>query len=164
MSRSVARVIVAFLAGPYLLLIAGCSAARPDIVVKNVALGESSDEAVVLRFDLHLSNASDEPLKLLEFEYEVEIDGVTAFEGVRSAQATLAAASERELAIPAVWRRDHPTWPAADAAPQTPPTYSISGTLRYVQPGEVAQVLLDTGVWRPSVKFSGTGAVPVESR
>ena len=38
-------------------------------------------------------------------------------------------------------------------------TYRLGGTLEYVTPGEIAEILLDTGLRRPKVIFAATGSV-----
>jgi hypothetical protein len=41
--------------------------------------------------------------------------------------------------------------------------YSVNGTLEYVTPGDIAQILLDTGVRKPKVTFGGAGELALAS-
>lgn len=134
----------------------GCAGHRdPALVVSDAALAETSDEALGLRFWLDLQNPNDEPLKLLRFEYDVKVNGRTVYSGARDAQATLAANGTRRLAVPAVVRFDQMDWNAA-ARPHRA-DYSISGSVQYVAPGEIAEILFDLGVRKPRAGFKGAG-------
>jgi hypothetical protein len=135
---------------------AGCSSYRkPRIVVGGALISETSAEAMRFDVGLDLSNSNAVPLELVEFKYSVIVDGRRAFTGRRSAQATLAPESSTQVTIPFIVRFDRMEWD------ELPPTarWSVSGRLLYIQPGELAEILLDTGVRRPKVSFSGRGEV-----
>jgi len=135
---------------------AGCSSYRkPTIVVGDALITETSAEAIRLDVGLDLANSNAVPLELIEFKYTAIVDGRRAFTGRRSAQATLAPESSTQVTIPIIIRLDRMEWT------RLPPTarWSVSGRLLYVQPGEIAEILLDTGVRRPKVSFSGRGEV-----
>jgi hypothetical protein len=135
-------------------LAGGCSSYRdPAIVVSETRLIETTDEAAAVGFALDLRNPNDEPLKLLQFEYDLLVNGVSAYSGIRSAQATLAANGARRLEVPAVIRFDD----VDAAAPPATLHYRLRGTLQYVTPGEIAQVLFDTGVRKPRAGFTAEG-------
>jgi LEA14-like dessication related protein len=140
------------------LLAPGCSGYRdPQIAVASASIIETTDDAMTLRFDIDLANPNAEPLKLVEFDYHVTVNGAKAYSGKRAAQATLASDGRRQVQVPAVLRFDNLGW-----TPQTAPTlihYSIAGNLEYITPGEVAQILFDTGVRKPHASFSGAGDV-----
>jgi hypothetical protein len=142
-------------------VLGGCSNYRdPSIALGGSKVADVSDEALALKFSLDLKNPNNEPLKLLQFKYDVNIDGKRVYSGMRSAEATLASSSARQLEIPAVVRFADLGWNPGN--PQSMPPhaqYSVSGTLEYITPGDIAQLLLDTGVRKPSVSFSGAGEV-----
>ncbi len=64
---------------------AGCGHRSPTVAVAAVTLGDSSDEALVLQFQLDLVNLGSEPLRLREFRYRLSIDGKPVFRGRRAA-------------------------------------------------------------------------------
>ncbi len=141
------------------VLLAGCSAYRtPQIEVLGAALAERSDEAEVWRIELSLTNPNSEPFELREFDYRFSVDGQSVYLGRRAAEATLSARSEKRLQIPAVVRFDRCA--AAGEGSLTGRSWQIDGSLLYVTPGEIAEMLLDTGARKPRVGFSGSGAFP----
>lgn len=142
--------------------LSGCTSyVDPKIFVTGVSLGESTDEAMVLRFAVDLNNPNKEPIQLLEFDYEVSIDGVKAYSGKRSARQTLAGNSERQTELPGVISFDVVGWSPA-GIPSTV-KYEIEGKLQYLTPGEFAQVLLDTGFRRPHSDFRQSGLVQMSN-
>jgi len=114
---------------------------------------ETSREAMTLHIAADLSNPNDEPLKLLSFSYQVKMDGLKVYQGERAAEATLAANEQRQVIIPAVIRFADAG--GSVAAPPANIIYSISGSLQYITPGEIAQILFDSGVRKPKAGFQG---------
>ena len=144
--------------GVVLLLGPGCSRYRdPLFRVSAVTVGEMTDEALQLHFDLRLTNPNNDPLQLVQFDYTVSVEGRRVFQGRRAAEATLNVLVTRTLTIPAVVPYDRMGW--VESGP--PPTfgYRLSGTLLYLTPGELAETLLDTGLRRPKVRFAHAGEV-----
>jgi hypothetical protein len=144
---------------------AGCTGTRdPSIDITGARLGEATDEALTLQIALRLENPTAEALELLEFEYQVEVDGKTAYRGVRSAEMTLARQSAREIEIPAVVNLSEIEWasPTAGSLPQSA-EFRVHGTLRYLLPGAIAQTLFDIGLQRPSAPVRGSGTVALRS-
>jgi LEA14-like dessication related protein len=138
----------------------GCSNLKqPSIAVVGATMGESTAQAATLNLALQLGNPNPEPLELLEFKYHVEVDGRRVYEGTRAAQMTLMRESTRAVEIPAVIPLESVGWSAA-AIPSTAQV-RVSGTLRYIQPGAIAQTLFDTGVRRPRASFSGNSTVAI---
>jgi hypothetical protein len=138
--------------------LAGCSGTRDPIVrVASAALGERTDQAATVRLGLHLENPNSDRLQLLEFDYRVQVNGRTVYEGKRAAQMTLTRLSEREMEIPAVIPFDRAGWPPGMAP--TTADVRVNGTLRYMVPGSFSQTLFDTGIRRPSVDFHGEHTV-----
>ena len=150
-----ARLIVLLLLSA--LPLAGCSSYdAPRLAVSSVALGERSDEAVVLVFTLDAANSNDVALPLERVRYTVRLDGRVVFRGTRWAEATLRRVGTQQISLP-----------AAVPLEQMPKTgrgvpYRITGELIYVTPGEIAQLLFDSGVRRPSVRFSDDGVLDFE--
>lgn len=151
--------VAASLAGMVVLAagVAGCGQRAPMVAVAAVTLGDSSDEALVLQFQLELVNRGSEPLRLREFRYQLSVDGKPVFQGRRAAEATLGAGATRRMQVPVVLRYDRVGWTATDRPAEIP--YTMSGSLLYVSPGELAEILFDTGVRKPTVGFGGKGTI-----
>ncbi|UCD74663.1 MAG: LEA type 2 family protein [Phycisphaerales bacterium] len=146
---------------PVLLICAaltGCSVYRaPTIAVAGAEVIETTDEAMAIRFALDLTNLNDEALELLQFDYGLSVDGRRVYSGRRAAEATLRAGGEKRLFVPAVLRYDLMGWETGAQPPDI--GYKLSGSLLYVTPGEIAEILLDTGVRKPRVRFSSAGRI-----
>lgn len=139
-----------------LLLLGGCSAYRPPTLeIVGVSIKERTDEATRVDFQVNLTNPNLEPLELRDFTYTLSVDGRSVFRGRRSAQATLARQSTRRVVLPAVISTEAGVGPGPEYA------YQLNGSLLYVTPGELAEILLDTGLRKPRVHFSRSGVVEV---
>lgn len=136
-------------------VLSGCTSYRaPVFDVTAVRPAERTGEGVAMVFELDAKNENDVALPLRDVEYSVELDGKTVFKGTRSAEATLRRLGTQQIRLPAVVNLagDHP--PTTGRVP-----YKISGTVTYVTPGQIAEILFDTGVRVPSVNFSDSGQV-----
>lgn len=134
------------------LALGGCSSVtKPKVAVESAALGAMSDEAQVLDFAIRLDNENREPLELDEFHYTLMINGETVYRGRRSGQATLSARGGKSISIPAVIPAE------AFTANGGGVTYALSGRVWYRSPGELADILFDAGLVRPSVSFGTEG-------
>ena len=137
-------------------LATGCSGFRPPVVtVLEASVVEVTAEA--LRFDvvLELTTPNADPVELREFAYAVSIDGGHVFDGRRAAETTLSGGGAKRIALPAVVRFDRVGWNGPDAPPAA--AWTMSGTLLYLTPGWLAEILLDTKLSRPKVRFAGGG-------
>lgn len=137
----------------------GCSSVtRPGVAIEGASFGASSDDAQVLDFALRLENENREPLELHEFHYTLMINGQTVYSGRRSAEATLSARGGKVIVIPAVVPRSS----LSDAGSSI--GYQLSGRLWYRSPGELADILFDSGLHRPSVGFGTQGDLELSGR
>lgn len=118
-------------------------------------LVERSEEAVRFDIVLTLENPNKEPLELREFRYSVNVDGRRVFQGRFDPGANLAAGATKRLELPAVVRYEAAGW--TDVPPAT--EWRLDGHLVYLEPERLAEVLLDTGIYRPRVGFRATGNV-----
>lgn len=138
------------------LLIGGCSGYRaPLIQLTSVTMTEESEEASVFTFELELQNPNLEPIELREFQYRLTLNGQEVYVGRRAASTTLHSEALQTIELPAVVRYQLLGWTRSDR-PQTL-SYELRGTLLYVTPGELAEILLDIGVRRPKVTFAKVG-------
>ena len=150
-------------AGLMLWSVLGCAGHRsPTISLAQVALTESSDEALSLAFVLELKNPRNEALVLYEFTYSLAIDGRPVYQGRRAAEATLSASGTRQLTIPAVVPFARLGWTPAARAGKV--TYALTGTVQYNSPGDLARLLFETGVRRPKISFAHRGQVRLPAR
>ena len=137
------------------MLLTGCTSYRaPEFAVNAVRPTDRTDEGVAMEFVLDAKNENDVALPLREVDYTVELDGRTVFKGTRSAEATLRRLGTQQVTLPAVVNlaTEHPR-----TTGRVP--YRIFGSVTYVTPGQLAEVLFDTGVRVPSVGFSQSGEV-----
>lgn len=136
------------------LALGACSSYdAPTLAVSSVVLADRSDEAVVLNVTLDAANSNAVELPLETVDYTVFVDGSVVFEGTRSAQATLRREGTQQIVLPVAIRLA-PEVPLRGEYP-----YRIRGEMTYVTPGEIAQLLFDAGVRRPTVSFSQRGTV-----
>lgn len=144
------RPAVALLAGGTLV---GCSAEPPALRIADARVVERTGDTVVLAFTIEGDNPNEIELPLRFAEYSLEIDGKRVFEGERSPEATLRRLGNQAFILPA----PVPMSSLAGSAGQAP--YRISGTLGYIAPGQIAEVLFDLGVSKPTVGFAFAGTV-----
>jgi hypothetical protein len=158
-ARCLATVTLALIA---MLATGGCQLyPSPNVEIDPTArLVERSQEAV--RFDilLKLENPNDETLELREFKYSISVNGKRVYEGRRDPGANLAAGATKELELPAVVRYDALGW--TEVPPST--EWQLNGHLVYLEPERLAEVLLDTGIYRPKVRFNALGEVDLRSQ
>ncbi len=138
--------------------IPACTVYRDPVVsVVEAAVTETGDGLVGLGFTLVLENPNPQPLALHEFSYTLAMDGAPAYHGRWAASATLPANGTRQLTIPAIVRYDQLGWTAASAPSQA--RYDLVGHVFYLAPGDIAEILFDTGVRRPKAAFTAHGVV-----
>ena len=154
--RPVPASLIVLLLG--LSAIPACTVYRdPMVSVVDAAVTETGDGLLGLSFVLVLENPNQQPLVLHEFSYTLAVEGAPAYRGRWAASATLGANGTRRLTIPAIVRYDQFGWTAASAPSQA--TYDLVGHVLYLAPGDIAEILFDTGVRRPKAAFAAHGVV-----
>ena len=133
-------------------VIAGCSSITPPTLrVVEARVADRTEDGLKLEFVIDAENANDEALPLRAARYSLRLDGDTVFTGSRSPQATLRRLGTQRITLPVVI-------PAAELLDIGPmPEYRLSGTLSYVTPGEISDLLFDYRIRRPKVSFSDMG-------
>jgi hypothetical protein len=139
-----------------LCLLAGCSTQPPRISVQSAALTERTDAGMVVNLTMLADNPNSDALPLRDVTYTVWLADKPVFAGVRSAQATVARYGTQTFALLAAFPLD-----AAPAGGTQP--FRVSGTLRYLVPGALAETLFDVHVLRPSTEFRGSGIVDLST-
>lgn len=141
-----------------LVPLVGCTSyAPPTFRVVGVEVAERSTDATVLNVTLDGANGNEIPLPLFDVRYEVSIDGRRVFEGRRQPEATLPANGGQRIVLPVAV-------PEQDVAqlgpgPLTGRDLRITGSVVYVLPGSIAELLFDSRLRRPRARFGAT--VPI---
>ncbi len=132
------------------LVLVGC-VTDPEIQVRTlekVSAGPAADE-YALHVDLR--NPTDAPMVLDRWQYTVSTN-VGRWESEWVASQTLPPRSLTEQVLPVVMR--HAEGPSEVT---TVTTWHVTGNLRFLLPGQLAETLFDLGVSRPDADFSGAG-------
>jgi hypothetical protein len=161
MLRPAIAIVAAALAAAQL---GGCTTYRaPALQISQIRMVEETPAGLVLNFDIDAFNANEIELPLREVRYTVRLhgaDGDTAvFSGVRSPEATLRRLGTQRISFPAAVAIDDQQRGAADRRPTGIVRYTLEGELRYITPGQIAQILFDLSIRRPRVWFSDEGMV-----
>lgn len=132
-------------------VLSGCeSFTPPTLRVSEVVLAERSADAVVLNVTVEGENPNDIDLQLRDVTYRFEPEGGAAFSAVRSAEATLPRKGVGRFRVPVVLT-------GADAATASEAQYRFAGTVEYLLPGSIAELLFDSGLRRPTAGFGENG-------
>jgi len=129
---------------------------RPTFTLERVLRTERAPDAAKIDFVFQGANPTDNPYPLREVTYTVRIDGRTVFRGQRLAQATLPPNDTQTFTIPA----PIPYAEVGRLAGRTVP-YEIAGTVAYLPPGPIAEILYDLGVQRRRVPFQEGGLLEI---
>lgn len=142
----------AVLAGAALL--GGCSGtAKPHAVVVDATIRERSPQAAVIEFVIETANPNDTELPMRDVVYTLSLDGRRVFSGRRNAQATMPRAGTQRLTIPAVV----PLGEGGVTADVH--RYTLRGRVFYSLPSQLADVLFDAKLSRPSVGIGDAGEI-----
>ncbi len=142
-----------------LAMITGCSYRAPTLTVSDVRLTERTESGFVLTIGIDAENRNEIELPLREVHYTVALENGSSYSGVRSPEASLRRLGTQRIRFPAAFSLA----PGA-AVPTGVVRCTVSGTLDYTAPGEIAQALFDSGVRKPSVSFKGEGRVDFDAR
>ena len=129
-----------------LLALGACTSYKPPkLTVVEVLVSEATDDAIVVRFLIDAKNENDVEIPLREANYTLSLDGRRVFHGFRSPQATLQRRGTQRIELPAVI-----PIPEDGPAPTGSRSYVLSGSLVYITPGEIAELLFDSKIRRPT--------------
>ncbi|MFG0275152.1 MAG: LEA type 2 family protein [Phycisphaerales bacterium] len=139
------------------LALPGCvGGAPPTFSLERVVRTETAPTAATIDFIFEGANPTRNAYPLREVAYSVRIDGQTVFEGVRSAQVTLPPNDARRFRIPAPIPYD-----AVGRLAGRTVEYQVSGSVAYLPPGPIAEILYDLGIQRRRVPFSDGGLLEI---
>jgi hypothetical protein len=151
-SLSLCLLLAALLSGS-----TGCSSTKPPrLSVTSAAITDESPDGLVITFDIAAANPNLAQIPLRDISYSLFLDGKRVFEGSRSPEATLARLAIQELRLPAAIPID-----AEHPRPTGTVPYRLEGTLTYIPPGKLMEVLYDSGIPRPTTSLVHEGVVDV---
>lgn len=136
------------------LLATGCSAYdAPKIDVVGARISQETAEGIVIDFTLDATNTNEVDLPFERVRYALRLNGQRVFSGTRSAEATVRRLGTQQFMLPAAIDLAEFEMPEGDVE------YELSGSVVYVTPGEIAQLLFDAGVRKPRSSFQQTGVL-----
>ncbi len=121
----------------------------PVITVTAVDVVEVGEEASELAIRLELHNDADVPVKLDMWSYGLQAANAR-YSGRWSAGITVPPQETVKASIPAVIPNS--------ASPGPSCAWTSSGSVTFLAPSRLAEVLFELGLNRPSTSFSGSGA------
>ena len=152
-SRSGSRAILLAVLACVVGLLGGCNKAiAPKFEAVGVRQLTNTDERSTIEFSIEATNPNKEPIPLKQISYRVEIDGVEVFAGVRSPETTLHTYSSHIFKLPAVL-------PMASISGSGEVEYRLIGTVEYIPPGRLAEVLFDAKVKVPEAPLDLSGTI-----
>ncbi len=143
------------------LAVVGCGHTPPTFEVVGARLAERTDDGVVLHFDLDATNTNQDELPLEVANYSLSIDGKRVFTGRRSPEATLRRFGTQRITLPAAIPLEDPA--EGDALTTGLHRYRLEGSITYLAPGVLADVLFDARVYRPSTRFRDQGQIDFDA-
>jgi hypothetical protein len=135
-------------------VLTGCSTYdAPTLSVASARITQETAAGMVIDFGVDASNTNDFEVPLERVSYTLRLDGQRVFTGTRSAEATVRRLGSQRITLPAAIDLDKYQLPTGDVE------YELSGSVVYVTPGEIAELLFDAGVRRPKAKFRHRGTL-----
>ena len=134
------------------LWLGGCNKAlAPSFTAVGVREVQNDGDRSVIEFLVKATNPNQEPIPLRQVHYTVELNGEQVFAGVRSPETTLHTYASHVFTLPAVLERS--SFAGAGVV-----NYTLRGTVQYIPPGQLAEVLFDAKMKVPqaTLKLSGT--------
>ncbi|MFG0260433.1 MAG: LEA type 2 family protein [Phycisphaerales bacterium JB041] len=144
--------------------LSGCSGqASPGAVVTSANIRNRTAEAAVVEFVIETTNPNDIELPMRDVVYTLNVNGKRVFSGRRDAQATMPRGGTQQITIPAVvpMQGAEGQEGRAGLAPGVY-TYRLTGRIYYSLPSQLADVLFDAKLSRPSVGISDSGEIDLQ--
>lgn len=136
-----------------LLLLTGCSSSKPPTFkVTGVQLREQNERASEFLFQIEAANPNGREVPLFEANYTLSIEGREVFRAIRTPETTLRRYGVQRFALPVVI-------PAEDMPSSLQIPYNLNGTITYLMPGALAEILFDREIRRPKATISDSGTL-----
>lgn len=143
--------LLALLSGAALL--SGCSSYKaPTFKVAGVQLREQNERGTELLFQIEAANPNGREVPLYEADYTLFLDGRQVFRAVRTPETTLRRYGVQRFSLPVVI-------PTSDMPEGVRFPYRFEGTVTYVMPGALAEILFDRELRRPKAGLSDVGTL-----
>jgi len=145
-------------------MLTGCSGrATPGAVVTSANIRNRTADAAVVEFVIETTNPNDIELPMRDVVYTLNVNGKKVFSGRRDAQATMPRGGTQQIIIPAVVPMRGPESQGGKGA-LVPGvyTYRLTGRIYYSLPSQLADVLFDAKLSRPSVGISDKGEINLQ--
>ncbi len=134
-------------------LLSGCSSYKaPTFKVAGVQLREQNERGTELLFQIEAANPNGREVPLYEADYALFVDGREVFQAVRTPETTLRRYGVQRFTLPVVI-------PTTDMPEGVRFPYRFEGTVTYVMPGALAEILFDRELKRPKAGLSDTGTL-----
>lgn len=141
----------------FALLATGCSSTKPPTFhIAGVQLREQNERGTELVFEIEAANPNGREVPLYEADYALVLNGQRVFQGVRTPEATLGRYAVQHFSLPVVVSADQ-------MPPGTQIPYRFEGTITYVMPGALAEILFDRELRRPKAVLSDSGTLDLST-
>jgi len=149
------RVLTAALLAWTAASLVACSRyASPELSVADARVTERTPDGIAIEFTLDAVNTNEVALPLKTIQYTLDLDGRRVFSGERAPEATLRRFGAQQIRLPVAIPAD-----AGDERLTGERPYRLRGSLVYLTPGELADVLFDARLYRPTVSFADGGVI-----
>ncbi len=134
-----------------MLVLGGCNKAiAPSFEAVGVRELERDGTRAVIEFTVRATNPNAEPIPLRTVSYRVLIGDEVVFEGVRSPETTLHTYSSQDFVLPAVLSQEQLHGSIE---------YALLGSVQYIPPGRLSEVLFDAEVKVPEAALDLRGSI-----
>lgn len=138
-------------------LASGCmSVSQPKVLIESVEIVGQQDSSTALLFHGRIENPHGGTLRLLQYNYNLTVQGKSVYHGRQAAGMTLIGGSERQFTLPAAFTNTVAGFDPA-ALPDAS-QWSLSGSLQFIGDSVFAETLREMG-YEPTVGFSGSGTL-----
>lgn len=135
-------------------MLGGCSStSRPVFQVTDATSTARTDQGVALLFTIDATSQNRDAMPLRMVRYDLKLNGDRVFSGLRSPEATIPPFGMQQFTLPAVI--------PADRLPQgaTQAEYELTGTVSYIEPGRLNEILFEQDVRVPKASIGGSGTI-----
>jgi len=135
-------------------VLTGCGVRAPLTQYTDARVTQSTAVAIAFDANFEISNTNDEPLKLKFYDYTVAANGKTVYNGRASAEQTVPRWATVRGSVPVVIRREN-------LSGEEEVLWTLSGRLTYIPPTAIAETLLNTGIWEPSIHVQARDSLQI---
>lgn len=132
------------------------SVSQPKVLIESVEIVGQQDSSTALLFHGRIENPHGGTLRLLQYNYNLTVQGKSVYHGRQAAGMTLIGGSERQFTLPAAFTNTVAGFDPA-ALPDAS-QWSLSGSLQFIGDSVFAETLREMG-YEPTVGFSGSGTL-----